>query len=523
LNRFYIGIAGFGHETVTFWPELTPLEEFERIALHGEQIIEVRKQTNSVLGGFMSVCERHHIGILPVCDVEVEASGIVSDEAFEFYSARMCETFGRAVDQKNLDGILLYLHGAMVTESHPCAEYDLLAALRTAVGITIPIMVAFDLHGNLHPALCDLIQGGFAYRSSPHTDMFETGERTARVMVATLEGKVNPVWAMTKPGLAVPSVFSATTVSPAKDIIEETLRMQDYPGVLDASFLFGFAWSDVAHLGASAVTVTDGKQEQAQQGCDRLADFAWSRREELTGRRGNVLYSVETGVRRAIEHAQTASKPILLLDHADRTYDTTFVLEELLHKTERTADKTVKTGTEEGDKTVRSSRMATTKCRIAVPLFYDPAAVQHCMQAVQSAREEEVELAVGGRTGWRDNGPVTIKGKVAWIGEGAYVGTGPMTNKKWMDLGPTAIVDNGSIWLQLVSHNAVLMDEDPFIQFGRRPEEFDIIVSKSKTHFRTVYERIAEEIIIIDAPGQCPADLCVFLYQNVPSGVYPVT
>jgi microcystin degradation protein MlrC len=67
-----------------------------------------------------------------------------------------------------------------------------------------------------------------------------------------------------------------------------------------------------------------------------------------------------------------------------------------------------------------------------------------------------------------------------------------------------------------------LIDDDPIKQFGYRPEDFDIIVSKSKTHFRAVYEAIGEEIIIIDAPGQCPADLSVFQYMNVPDGVYPI-
>ena len=98
-----------------------------------------------------------------------------------------------------------------------------------------------------------------------------------------------------------------------------------------------------------------------------------------------------------------------------------------------------------------------------------------------------------------------------------------MTAGKVIDIGPTAVLQCGGIWLQLVSYNFVLMDTDPFVQFGRKAEEFDIIVSKSKTHFREVYGSIAEEIIIIDAPGQCPADLSVFDYTRVPPEVYPVT
>ena len=68
-----------------------------------------------------------------------------------------------------------------------------------------------------------------------------------------------------------------------------------------------------------------------------------------------------------------------------------------------------------------------------------------------------------------------------------------------------------------------LINEDPFIQFGYDPRAFDIIVTKSKTHFRAVYENVGEEIIIVDAPGQCPADTRTFDYRNVPPVVYPIT
>ncbi len=74
-----------------------------------------------------------------------------------------------------------------------------------------------------------------------------------------------------------------------------------------------------------------------------------------------------------------------------------------------------------------------------------------------------------------------------------------------------------------MSRRSSLIDEDPFTQFGYNPSDFEIIVTKSKTHFRAVYEEIGEEIIIVDAPGQCPADLRVFEYKKVPPGVYPIT
>jgi microcystin degradation protein MlrC len=155
----------------------------------------------------------------------------------------------------------------------------------------------------------------------------------------------------------------------------------------------------------------------------------------------------------------------------------------------------------------------------AVPLFRDPEAVKACRAAGKGA---EVSLEVGAKTGWRDNVAVPFTGTVEWIGNAVYAGTGPMTAGAAVDLGPAAIVRGERIWLELVSEHAVLIDTDPFIQFGYKPEEFSTIVSKSKTHFRAVYESLAEEIIIVDAPGQCPANLDVFTYHHVPDGVYPI-
>jgi microcystin degradation protein MlrC len=310
-------------------------------------------------------------------------------------------------------------------------------------------------------------------------------------MLATLRGEIKPVTAIAKPGLVVPSVFSATSTSPAKDIISRLREWEQRSGVVDVSVFFGFAWSDVHQLGMSAVAVTDDDPELAQEIVTDLAQLAWKNREGLT--RGKHLYTVRDGVALAIKKAEHASKPIIILDHADRTNDTTFVLRELLKQKAQNA---------------------------ALPLFKDPKAVRACSEAGVG---NTVEVNVGAGTGWRDGGPVKVKGKVLWVGEGKYIGTGPMRKGLHADHGPTAIMKIDGVWLQLTTFGSSLIDEDPIIQFGYKPSDFDIIVTKSKTHFRAVYEKVGEEIIIVDAPGQCPADLSVFQYKNVPSDVYPIT
>src|SRR3546814_9008126 len=76
-----------------------------------------------------------------------------------------------------------------------------------------------------------------------------------------------------------------------------------------------------------------------------------------------------------------------------------------------------------------------------------------------------------------------------------------------VDLGPTAVLDIGGIIVSVTTVATTAIDEDPFVQFGMRTRDFDIIVLRSKTHFRAVYEPIAEEIVIVDTPDWGPADL----------------
>jgi microcystin degradation protein MlrC len=311
-------------------------------------------------------------------------------------------------------------------------------------------------------------------------------------MIKTLDGEVKPTVALRKPGVVVPSVFSATTVPPAKDIIDRLHRWEAEPGVVDASALFGFAWSDVRPLGMAMVAVTDDDPELAQRVVDDLSELAWSKRKELTGRSEAALHGVEEGVQLAMEKARRAEKPIVLLDHADRSNDTTYVLRELL----------------------RQGAQGT-----AFPMLYDPDSAEKIVEAGVGGT---VELDVGATTGWRDGGKIRVKGRVLWAGEGRYTGTGPMRVNQEINLGPTGILQVDGVWLQVTSRQSSLIDDDPIKQFGYKPQDFQIIVTKSKTHFRAVYENIGEEIIIIDAPGQCPADLSVFQYRNIPEGTYPI-
>jgi len=76
-----------------------------------------------------------------------------------------------------------------------------------------------------------------------------------------------------------------------------------------------------------------------------------------------------------------------------------------------------------------------------------------------------------------------------------------------VDLGVTALLDINGIQVSVCENSHSAVNGDPFYIFDQKPEDFDIIVLRSKTHFRSFYEPIAREILIVDTPDYGPADL----------------
>jgi microcystin degradation protein MlrC len=111
---------------------------------------------------------------------------------------------------------------------------------------------------------------------------------------------------------------------------------------------------------------------------------------------------------------------------------------------------------------------------------------------------------------------------VLWAGALTYRTTGPVGRGSEVRLGPTALIDAGGIHVSLTTNPATAIDTDCFTVFGLRAEDFPIIVLRSKTHFRAVYQPLAEDILIVDTPDWGPADLKTLPYRHVPTDrVFP--
>ena len=166
-------IAAFLHETNCFCPDKTGRKEYEeRELLDSDEIIPYYKGLVKRLGGIIAGLEDEGIEIIPIMSATAMPSGLVTKEMFEFAENKIVQTIKGT---ENVDGILLELHGAMVSETTLDGDGTILKAIRNLVGSGMPLIAVLDLHGNVSDAMAENADAFFMDELCPHTDCFERG------------------------------------------------------------------------------------------------------------------------------------------------------------------------------------------------------------------------------------------------------------------------------------------------------------------------------------------------------------
>src|SRR5438445_4972214 len=173
-----IAVAGFMHESNTFCPLRTDRAAFVAQSLtFGPAMLDEWRDAHHEVGGFLTAIETEGDEPVPICMAWATPSGPVADAVLDEVTAYMIAELRR----QRPDGLLLALHGAMVAESYPDADGEVLSRLRQALGSDFPIVVTFDLHGNLSQQMIDNCHAAVAYRTCPHVDQRDCGRRAARL------------------------------------------------------------------------------------------------------------------------------------------------------------------------------------------------------------------------------------------------------------------------------------------------------------------------------------------------------
>ncbi|WP_251329042.1 M81 family metallopeptidase [Haloplanus pelagicus] len=475
------------HETNTFSSLPTGMTAFADASLHyGDAVVEDLAGTNTAIGGFLRVADEADWDVVPTVAADATPGGRVTADARE----TLLEAVLAGIETTDPDGVLLALHGAMVTEAAPDGDGYILERVRRAVGADVPVMASLDLHANVSDRMIRHADGLFGYDTYPHVDIGGTGETAARAMAATLAGDLDPEVVGERAPLLPPLPALRTAEEPMRSLLVAAADAED-EAVPDVSVFGGFAHADVDHAGVSVVGVADRSHaEDTRETCRALADEAYERR----GTFDRDYTSVAAAAAEAADW--DADDPLLLADISDNpgggsAQDGTVLLAALLEA-----------GVEDA----------------AVATIYDPAAVD---AAVAAGVGEEVSVSLGGRSG--ENGdPLDVTGRVRLLSDGTYRNRGPMSTGLQVSFGRTARIEVDWIDVLVCSHRQQPYDPEAFRSQGITPEEARILVLKSTVHYRAGFDPLVGAISEVATPGLCRPDLSAFEYEHVPRPIYPL-
>lgn len=469
-----IALAGFQHETNTFAPQRAELHKFIEgegwpALTEGKAIFDIFEPMNIPIGGFITSAKPKGWQLEPIVWAAAQPSSYVTTEAFEFVAKKIVD--GIAALKGRIDAVYLDLHGAMVTEGHEDGEGELLRRIRAVVGPEMPIGVSLDLHANVTEAMVRYSDVLIAYRTYPHLDMAVTGGRVARQLEKLLTGERKPqAKAHRRLPFLIPLTAQCTFIEPCRSIYERLSDMER-GAVSSISFSPGFHPADIAECGPTVVAYAD-TQEAADKAADDLARHIAEREAEFKTRLLSPKDAIEEARKLIIGGAR---KSIVLADVQDNpgagaTSDTTGLLAALIQQGVPDA---------------------------TLGLLCDPEAAKIAHQAGKGA---EIEIAVGGKM-FDGAKPYRNRFKVAKLGDGRFLCTGPFYKGTRMALGPMARLTCNGVDLVVNSIRVQAADKEMYRHLGIEPGQRQIVGVKSTVHFRGDFTDIAEEILTVESPG----------------------
>lgn len=480
-------VAGFQHETNTFAPTLATYESFVRGEdfpglARGEDVLGLLN-VNLPVSGFINFVRGQGQSVTPVIWAGAGASAHVTTDAYE----RIAGEIVQAARTASFDAIYLDLHGAMVAQHLDDGEGELLARIRAVVGPAMKIVVSLDSHANVTEQILTLADGVVAYRTYPHIDMADTGRRAGELLMALTRTDQPAHRVARRVPFLIPVNSMSTMMQPARGVYDLLEELE--PQVLSLSFAPGFPAADFAECGP---VVWGYGFDKAR--VERAIDTLFARVCHPEDQWAVQFDEPDAAVQRAMRVSEAASRPVILADTQDNPgvggdSNSMGMLRALLKHGAREA---------------------------AIGLICDPAAAAAAHQAGVGAH---IDIALGGCPQVEGDEPLRARYEVEALSDGRFVYGGPMMNGKQADLGRMARLRIDGVRIAVSSAKAQLLDRNMYRTVGIDPEKMKILVNKSSVHFRADFAAIAEEILVVRAPGPFIADPAQLPWKHLRAGM----
>ncbi len=484
--------GGIIHETNTFSNLPTGLRQFKGEGgsfsryVEKEGVFREFSGTRTVTGGFIEAAKRHGFELVPTVNASATPGGKVTSRAFNWLLKRMLD---EAKAARQVEGALLDLHGAMVTERHDDAEAVVLKEVRKILGDRAPIVATLDLHANISEEMVKTADVLVGYDEYPHVDMYERGLDAARILVSMIQEGWRPTSFLCKPPLLPPLQGQYTGKDPMKSVVALSRKIEKDHGVVNVTVACGFPYSDIHDAGIGIVVTTKNDLKRAKKYAKQIEDLVWRRRRDFL--------SKPTPVHQAVREAVSGKGPVVLADVADNPgagtpCDGTAILKELLRAKAKSA---------------------------VVAAIADPEAVSY---ALDRGVGEKIAVRAGGKTDRLHGRPIGLRGRIRLISNGEFTQKGAMAAGLKISMGRTVILECDGVDVVLTEKRVSPNDLQFFYSLGIDPREKQIVVVKSSVHFRAAFDPIASRIVEVDAPGISNPDLSLFKYAKVRRPIFPL-
>ena len=486
--------GGVQHETNTFSTTPTTLADFIRYSQLGPQlnggnaIVERYAGTGSIHGGYIDGAQAAGIELLPLLTATACPSGIIAQQAFDTMLGWFLERFEKVLP---VDGVLLDLHGAMVTECYQDAEGEFIDAVRKLVGQYMPIVVTLDLHANITEKMADLADVIIGFDTYPHIDMNERGREAIELLARIVNGQVSPRQAFRKLPLITMPPMQCTLREPMQSLMQQVHQLEATPDILTATVAMGFPFADIHQAGVSVLVTADGDQELAGVKADELASMVWNLREELQPQ----LVKIEDVMEFVTQHPDEGLT--IFADGSDNPgggapCDGTVALQAMI-------DANFKGG--------------------LVGVLFDP---ETARQAHAAGVGNTIQVRLGGKTDNRHGDPVQGKALVKTLSDGVFTYRGPMFQGVEDSLGPTATLVVGGVEVVVSSGRRQCLDREMLRVAGIELSDYRLLVLKSAVHFRADFGDVASRIFDADTPGIHRPDFNAYEYEHLRRPIYPI-
>jgi len=474
-------VGAIGHESNTFTPFLTTLEDF--YIQEGNKILD--RPFRSSLDGIVNTLKSNNIELVPSICAGAMPGGVVERTVYEKFKQTVLDC------AHDVDGICLFLHGAMRAEGYDYCENDMLTDLRAKVGPDIPISIALDMHANIVSEMVENVDAVVAYHTAPHVDAYETGVRAAEMLLRILKEGIEPKIGFAKIPFLLPGEMAQTELDPMASMMKMVEELEENPKVLSASLAVGHCWADIPDIGIAAIVVTLKDAKLAQVEANNLASAFWKRRREFGV--SAEAYSVGKAIDKAMEAEEST---VFLSDSGDNpgaggTTDVPLVLEKLVVKG---------------------------ASNVLVAGIWDVETVEACASAGVGG---EFTGFIGGKLDKRHGTPLEVTGKVKSLidGDSALEGSKRLTTQA--ETGKIAILTIEGVDVILSSSRLSFEDPAQLRALGLEPLDYRIVVLK-RGYLTAPFQAMSERSILAFSPGATNCDVTKMEFNCVNRPIYPL-